>query len=138
MPFVKYVNPAATADIILENDSGEVLLIRRGEEPYVGKWALPGGHIEYGVETLEECVARELKEETDVEVEVDDLTLLDNYSKPGRDPRGHYITHVYFAKKFKGIPKANDDAMDARWWSLSDLPELAFDHADILRDYRAR
>lgn len=142
MPFVEYVNPACTGDIILERNivynKPEVLLIKRGEEPYVGMWALPGGHINLGLETVETCTVRELREETSLIVLEKDLTLFGVYSEPGRDPRGHYVTHVYTAQRFTGDLKANDDAEDAKWFSLRKLPDLAFDHGRIINDYIGR
>ncbi len=135
MPYVNFVNPACTADVIVENDNFEVLLIERGDDPYMGMKALPGGHINLGLETTEEAGARELNEETGLIVRLEDLTCLGSYSAPKRDPRGHYVTHVYYTRKFDGILQAGDDARDAGWYSLNDLPELAFDHGKILRDY---
>jgi len=142
MPFVEYVNPACTGDIILERnvykDRPEVLLIERGSCPFVGKWAFPGGHMNLGTETVENCVVRELKEETGLVVLEKDLRLFGVYSEPKRDPRGHYVTHVYTAESFEGQLEANDDASDAKWFFLDDLPELAFDHEKIINDYIAK
>ena len=129
-----YRNPCSTADVIVEKEKG-ILLIKRKHEPFRDMWALPGGHLEIDQETLEVTAVRELEEETSLVVKIDDLKLMGVYSEPNRDPRGHYITHVYIAKNFSGQPRANDDAEDARFFPLENLPELAFDHQRILNDY---
>jgi 8-oxo-dGTP diphosphatase len=134
---MEYKNPCATADIILERDK-QILLIRRKHKPFRDMWALPGGHLNYGKETLEETAVRELREETGVLVDKKDLEFFGVYSEPKRDPRGHYITHVYVAKNHNGKLKADDDAKEVRFFSLENLPELAFDHQRILNDYFKR
>src|SRR3989344_5650769 len=91
---MEYKHPCATADVIVERDN-KVLLIRRKHEPFRNFWALPGGHINFGKETLEETAKRELGEETGILVDEENLRLFGVYSEPNRDPRGHYITHVY-------------------------------------------
>ncbi|MFB7938005.1 NUDIX domain-containing protein [Streptomyces sp. NPDC056049] len=122
-----------TADVVAVTDDGRVLLIRRGWDPYEGHWALPGGHVDHGETSLRAAV-RELEEETGVRVAEDELRLVGVWDQPDRDPRGRYVTVTYRAT----VPAdtratAGDDARDARWWPLTDLPErLAFDHADIL------
>ncbi|MGK0209223.1 MAG: 8-oxo-dGTP diphosphatase [Patescibacteria group bacterium] len=131
-----YINPAATSDIIVENYKREILLIQRGEEPYKDMWALPGGHLNLGQETAEYCAKRELQEETGLIVKLKNLKLVGVYSEPNRDPRGHYITHAYATKYFTGEVQAADDAKNAQWFSLSQLPELAFDHVRIISDYK--
>ena len=94
MPYTyEYPRPMLTADcVVLRN--GEVLLIRRGNEPYRGCWALPGGFMEMD-ETIEHCAARELQEETGLQVAEHDLRLVGIYSTPGRDPRGRTVTAAY-------------------------------------------
>ncbi|MGW5003170.1 NUDIX domain-containing protein [Streptomyces hydrogenans] len=122
-----------TADVVAVTDDGRVLLIKRGWDPYEGHWALPGGHVDRG-ETGLRAAVRELEEETGVRVTEDELRLVGVWDQSDRDPRGRYVTVTYLA----AVPAdtratAGDDARDARWWPLSDLPErLAFDHADIL------
>lgn len=122
-----------TADVVAVTDDGRVLLIKRGWDPYEGHWALPGGHVDRG-ETGLRAAVRELEEETGVRVTEDELRLVGVWDQPDRDPRGWYVTVTYRAT----VPAdtqatAGDDARDARWWPLTDLPErLAFDHADIL------
>lgn len=131
---MEYKNPCATTDIILERDK-QILLIKRKEEPFRGMWAFPGGHINYGEETIEKAAVRELEEETGILVKEKDLNFFRVYSNPDRDPRGHYITHVYIARNFNGIPYANSDAEDVRFFPLENIPKLAFDHQRILNDY---
>lgn len=129
-----YVSPALTVDAVLLKGN-EVLLIRRGREPFKGSWALPGGFVEVG-ETVEDAVRRELVEETGLKGDVVDL--LGVYSAPGRDPRGHTVS-VTFVLKVSGIVHVDDldDADEARWFPLDALPDLAFDHARITADARA-
>ncbi len=127
---MEYRNPASTVDIIVQQE-GKVLLVKRRDEPFKDAWAIPGGFVNYG-EQLEIAAARELKEETSLDVL--ELRLVGVYSKPDRDPRGHVISHAYMAKT-AGTPKAGDDAKELRFFSLNKLPELAFDHGKIIKDY---
>lgn len=129
-----------TADVVLltgNRGAGrlpfDVLLIERGWAPFKGQWALPGGHVDPG-ETSRDAAARELAEETGIQVDASVLRQLGVYDAPGRDPRGRYVTVAYVAIVDWLVPAAGDDAAAARWWPLNDLPELAFDHADILAD----
>ncbi|MFF6970343.1 NUDIX domain-containing protein [Streptomyces tsukubensis] len=125
-----------TADVVVFDSAGRVLLIERGWAPFEGCWALPGGHVDPGETSLEAAV-RELAEETGVRVAAGDLTRIDVWDQPGRDPRGRYVTIAYLATVPQGTTaQAGDDARAARWWPLTDLPELAFDHADIIRAAR--
>ncbi|HDD67335.1 MAG TPA: NUDIX hydrolase [Candidatus Thorarchaeota archaeon] len=129
-----YRNPTPTVDIVIlkEND---LLLIRRGREPFRGKWALPGGFIEYG-ETAEEAAVREAAEETGLTVELEGI--LGVYSDPNRDPRKHILTVVFVAHPMGGEAKGGDDASEARWFQLDTIDEgvLAFDHGLIVRDLK--
>lgn len=127
-----FKNPASTVDLIVEREEG-VILIKRKNLPYREMWAIPGGFIEYGKETLEEAAKRELREETGLEAL--GLRFMQVYSNPNRDPRGHVIAHVYVAE-VKGKPKAGDDAKAVKFFPINSLPELAFDHDKILKDYR--
>ncbi|MEU8741884.1 NUDIX hydrolase [Streptomyces halstedii] len=121
-----------TADVIAVNPDGEVLLIERGWAPYEGMWALPGGHVDPG-ETSRLAAARELGEETGVHVAPEDLRQIGVWDEAGRDPRGRYITVAYLVVVPEGTQAvAGDDARTARWWPLGALPQLAFDHADIV------
>ena len=81
-----------TADVIIRYPDGGIILIKRGKEPFLGSWALPGGILEEG-ETVEQCAVREAKEETGVSVNLRELVGV--FSEPGRDPRGHYVTIVF-------------------------------------------
>lgn len=120
-----------TADVVLFA-AGHVLLIERGWDPYEGHWALPGGHVDVG-ETSLVAAARELKEEAGIAVSVADLRQVGAFDAPGRDPRGRYVSVAYTATLPALVPPtAGDDATAARWWPLDALPNLAFDHADIL------
>jgi 8-oxo-dGTP diphosphatase len=122
-----------TADAVIVAP-GHLLLIERRWDPYAGLWALPGGHQDDG-EDSRDAAARELAEETGIRVRAIDLRLVGVYNAPGRDPRGDYSTTAYTATLPAMVaPTAADDAAAARWWPLSDLPRLAFDHGDIIRD----
>src|SRR3954469_21619213 len=128
-----YPRPAVTVDAVLvtRERPPRVLLIRRKHDPFAGKWALPGGFIDMD-ETLEESARRELREETGVTAA--DLTQIGTFGDPGRDPRGRTISVAYLARvKAKDVrPVAADDAAEVGWFALDALPELAFDHAQIL------
>ena len=133
----KYPRPAVTADCIVITKEAEpkVLLIQRGDEPYKGCWAFPGGFMEID-ETTEQCAIRELEEETGLKV--DEVHQIGAFSKVDRDPRGRTITVAYLA--FVEAPvevKGQDDAANAEWFPLSALPALAFDHADIMKAVKA-
>ncbi len=111
---------------------GSILLIRRGKEPYINYWALPGGFVEYG-ETTEEAVRREVEEETGLSCSV--VELVGVYSAPDRDPRGHTISVAYIMKVNQGQVKAGDDAAGAAWIDIREIPqEIAFDHFKIIED----
>ena len=124
-----------TADSLLVVKN-EVLLIQRGREPFEGKWALPGGFIE-PEEKVKDGALRELEEETGITGV--SLRQFATYGDPGRDPRGRVVCVVYW-RRLTEKPKvtAGDDAADGRWFDLNKLPEMAFDHAIILADARAR
>ena len=129
----KYKNPIPTVDIIIEKDE-EIVLIKRGNEPFKGKLAIPGGFVNKG-ELIEDRAIKEAKEETSLDVELKEI--LGVYSIPDRDPRGHLMTTVFIAKPISGRVKGGDDAADASWFKLSDkiLNEVSFDHKKILTDY---
>ena len=126
--------PAVTADciVITKEPDPKVLLIERGDEPFKGCWAFPGGFMNMD-ETTEQCAIRELEEETGLRVS--DVHQIGAYSKVDRDPRGRTITVAYLAIVDEPIAViGQDDADNAEWWPLSDLPHLAFDHYDIIQD----
>lgn len=135
----KYVydwpRPMVTADAAVfafVDGKARLLLIQRKNEPYQGRWALPGGFVEMD-EDLPEAAARELAEETGLK----DVPLeqLRTFGKPGRDPRGRTITVAYFGIAGKDAPEihAGDDAANAQWFDLDNLPGMAFDHDQIAR-----
>ncbi|NER14266.1 NUDIX domain-containing protein [Leptobacterium flavescens] len=109
-----------------------VLLIKRDVAPYRNYWALPGGLV-LNEESLEQAVERELREETNVTI--DYLEQLYSFGEPGRDPRNRVVSVAYFAlvKPEHHSIKADTDANDVAWFSVKELPELAFDHLKILR-----
>ena len=135
MPSYEYPRPALSADVVVfagEPDARRVLLVRRGIEPFVGMWAIPGGFVEEG-EPLEDAARRELAEETGLYLE-GSLTRVGAFGDPGRDPRGWTVSAAYAGNAGREpIPvRGGDDAAEAAWVSLDDLPPLAFDHADIV------
>ncbi|MFD8597469.1 NUDIX domain-containing protein [Kitasatospora sp. NPDC059646] len=125
-----------TADVVAVRH-GRVLLIERGHDPYAGLLALPGGHVDAG-ETALAAAARELHEETGVQVDPADLVFIGVYDEPDRDPRGRYVGVAYLARVPAGTEAvAGDDAAAVQWIPLDALPQrLAFDHAQILADAR--
>ena len=135
-----YPRPAVTTDCVLfcYNESGalSVLLIERGGEPYKGCWAFPGGFLEMD-ETVEQGAVRELQEETGLILSAENSPLrqLGCYSRVDRDPRGRVITIAFYALVENPAAVCGaDDASDARWFPVSALPPLAFDHDKILAD----
>ena len=126
-----YRNPVPTVDVIIELAGDRIVLIRRKNPPY--GWALPGGFVDYG-ESLEAAAAREAFEETGLHVTL--LSQFHTYSDPQRDPRQHTISTVFVARA-DGAPVAGDDAAEAVAVALDALPdEMAFDHGQIVADYR--
>lgn len=129
-----YKSPGLTTDgVIFKNN--EILLIKRNNDPFKGKWALPGGYVEYG-EKVEDAVVREILEETGIKTKISDL--LGVYSDPNRDPRGHTITVVYILEIQGGELKSGDDASDAKFFGFNELPDLSFDHDIIIKDVLRR
>lgn len=133
----QYPRPALTVDaIILKEPGNQLLLIQRGRDPYSGKWALPGGFVDMD-ELLDDACRRELAEETGLEV--GDLTLFCIADRVDRDPRGRTISILYTGTvPDHAIVRSGDDACDARWFSLGELPELAFDHADLIARFKTQ
>ncbi|MCX6776714.1 MAG: NUDIX hydrolase [Candidatus Micrarchaeota archaeon] len=111
---------------------GSILLVKRRFDPYKGLWAIPGGFVEEG-ETAEQAAARETFEETGVRIKV--TKLLGVYSDPKRDPRGT-VSVAFIAKALSNEAKGGDDAEEAKWFKLSEIPPLAFDHAKMINDAR--
>jgi 8-oxo-dGTP diphosphatase len=132
----KWQHPSVTADVVilsLQEGDLKVLLVKRRRWPYEGYWAIPGGFVEMR-ESLEESARRELEEETGLR----DIYMeqLYTFGDPERDPRTRVITVAYLALvDYQQLhPQPSDDAGDVGWFSMYDLPPLAFDHAKIL-DY---
>ena len=130
----EYPRPALTVDcVVFGMDEGDlkVLLIKRGVEPFAGKWALPGGFVRME-ESLDDAARRELEEEAGIRPS--HLEQLYTFGEPGRDPRGRVVTVAYFAlvKLSDHRVHASTDAREAAWFSVWDTPKLAFDHGDIL------
>jgi len=121
--------PGIAVDGVIIRDKS-ILLIKRKNQPFKGMWALPGGFVEYG-ETVEEAILREVKEETGMDAKI--RRLLGVYSRPDRDPRGHVIS-IVFLLDAEGKLIAGDDAGDVRFFRIDNLPSLAFDHGEIIRD----
>jgi 8-oxo-dGTP diphosphatase len=121
--------PKLMVDVIIPSERG-VVLIRRGNDPFEGRWALPGGFVEVG-ETLEEAAYREAAEETGLAVEV--ARLVGVYSDPERDPRGHNVSVAFLARVLSGDLVAATDASEVTVLDPSSV-ELAFDHRKIIED----
>jgi len=131
----EYEKPVLAVDaVVFGFDYGDlkILLIKRGIEPFIGQWALPGGFVRKG-ESPDRAVRRELAEETGIAQEVF-LEQLYTFGEPDRDPRGWVLTVAHFAlvKLSDFTIKAATDAKDVQWFRVSDLPQLAFDHAKII------
>ena len=132
----EYPRPAVTTDCVVfgyDLKGGlSVLLIERGADPYKGRWAFPGGFLNMD-EKADDGAARELKEETGLDVDKGALEQLGCFSDVDRDPRGRVITVAYYALVQKGSVKGGDDARNAQWYPINEIPQLAFDHEKILR-----
>ncbi len=132
-------NIAVTTDSVIFFRKGKkkkILLVKRGKDPFKGRWALPGGFLE-DEESLEKGAARELQEETGLKI--DKLHQLKAFGTPGRDPRGRTVSIAFFGEvtceeKVNGA----DDAAEADWFDLDNLPELAFDHSEIVEYARKK
>ena len=135
-----YPHPAVTVDIVIftvEAGDLKVLLVKRAQEPYRDRWALPGGFIRLD-ESLRRAAWRELKEETGVAAGF--LEQIGAFGRPDRDPRERVISVAYFAllPRDRLTIQPASDAKDARLVNVDELPELAFDHARMLRYARER
>lgn len=121
--------PYVAVDLVLLRKDGSFVLVKRAFEPYRGYWALPGGMAEYG-KSLEESAAREAKEETGLDVKVE--RVLEVFSSPERDPRGHVVSVCFLAREVGGELKAGSDAQDVK--AFREAPDkIAFDHGAFFR-----
>jgi 8-oxo-dGTP diphosphatase len=112
------------------NNKLHLLLIKRKHPPFQNEWALPGGFVDEH-EDIDVAVRRELFEET--QIRVDEIIQLKAFGKPFRDPRNHVVSVAYYAfVEESQAPIASDDAKEAEWFSVNDLPNLAFDHDEII------
>ena len=132
----RYDRPSVTTDVVIFSildDMLQVLLIKRKAWPHEGMWAIPGGFVNMD-ESLDQAAYRELAEETEVSSSDVYLEQLYTFGDPGRDPRTRVITVAYFALvgADKINPQAASDAANVSWFSVYDLPPLAFDHDQIL------
>lgn len=129
----KYPHPSVTTDCVIFGFDGsnlKVLLVQRGIEPYKGRWAFPGGFLSMD-ESAEEGALRELREETGLQGAY--IKQFHTFSDPKRDPRERVITIAYYALVKLQEVIGGDDAAQARWFALNEVPSLAFDHDQILR-----
>lgn len=129
----EYPRPSVTTDCVIFGYDGKdlkVLLVERGVEPFKGKWAFPGGFLNLEEDALEGA-KRELREETGLEQAY--IEQFHTFTQVDRDPRGRVITIAYYALVKISDVKGGDDAAKAEWFSLKDVPPLAFDHDRILR-----
>ncbi len=135
MYIYKYPRPSLTVDaavFLKEVDVLKILLIKRKNPPYEGYWALPGGFVDMD-ESLDIAVQRELKEETGLDnIE---LVQLAAFGDVDRDPRGRTVSVVYYGETTSNNckVKGDDDAAEAGWFDLNELPKLAFDHDNIVK-----
>lgn len=135
-----YPRPSVAADCIIfgfDGSSLKLLLIERGNEPFLGYWALPGGFMHQD-ESIDECAARELREETNLQnIYLEQFRV---FSEPSRDPRGRVLSVAFIAlvrpSDFNVL--AGDDAAKAHWFDADQLPPLAFDHKKIVAEARER
>ncbi|MDM1398661.1 NUDIX hydrolase [Myroides odoratimimus] len=124
-----------TVDVVLFKkylNISQILLIKRKNEPFRDYWALPGGFVDEN-EDLENAAKRELREETSIDL--NQLVQIKAYGKPFRDPRSHMVTIAFLGEVGEEvIGEAADDAKELAWFEIDELPDLAFDHHDIILD----
>ncbi|VFQ43635.1 NUDIX hydrolase [Desulfoluna butyratoxydans] len=127
-----YENPVPASCVVVVDDEERLLLIKRNVPPKVGMWCLPGGFMELG-ESPEEAAVRELREEAGIDGRI--RSLLGVTTNPNPD-YGTVLLMGYLIRSWTGVPVAGDDADDARFFPLDDLPEIAFrSHRHFIRNY---
>ncbi|MBO4215097.1 MAG: NUDIX hydrolase [Bacteroidaceae bacterium] len=129
----KYPHPSVTTDNVIfgfDGNTVRVLLIERGFDPYKGYWAFPGGFLEMQ-ESAEEGARRELMEETGLDTTY--VKQFHTFSTPDRDPRERVISIAYYSLVRMSEVKGMDDAAQAKWFPLNEVPKLAFDHEEMWR-----
>ena len=126
-------SPDLTVDIIITCDNGDIVLVKRKNEPFSGLWELPGGFVEYG-EDIESTAIREAEEETGLKVDLKGIVWV--YSEPDRDPRRHIISICFKAKRIGGKFESDDEILEARAFSRDEIRvmALAFNHKEMLKD----
>ena len=129
---MKHTTPSLTVDTVILFKN-KLVLVKRKNPPYLGKFALPGGFVEIG-ESTETAAAREVFEETGLSVEI--LKLIGVYSDPERDPRRHTVSVCYLAKGY-GDLKSGSDAAAVELFELDSIPELAFDHNKMINEAKS-
>jgi 8-oxo-dGTP diphosphatase len=138
MPTYDFPRPALTVDVaVFRGNAGdrEILLVKRGSDPFAGAWALPGGFVDEG-ESLQQAARRELAEETGLDPR-GDLDQVGTYGDPGRDPRGWTVSVAFVVGldwDDEGQVRAGSDATEVSWHHVHALPALAFDHTLIVAD----
>lgn len=128
---MKPKTPLLTADCVVFDRAGRLLLVKRKNPPFKGKYALPGGFVEIG-ETIEAAALRELQEETGIEGKI--VTLIGVYSDPKRDPRGHTVSSAFLVRPKTTRVVGGDDAASAAFVEAWQDLKLAFDHNRIVAD----
>jgi 8-oxo-dGTP diphosphatase len=123
--------PLLTADCVVFDREGRLLLIRRKNPPFKGKHALPGGFVDIG-ETIEQAALRELKEETGIDGKI--IRMIGVYSEPKRDPRGHTVSAAFLIRPRSTKVQGGDDAESAEFVTEWRKLKLAFDHNVIVKD----
>lgn len=130
----EFWRPSVATDCVIFGFSAQqlkVLLIQRNVDPHKGKWALPGGFLREDDASAEDCALRELREETGLALTNDRIWQLCVSSQIDRDPRTRVISLSFVALVEPDEVKGGDDASDARWFNIDEIPPLAFDHAQI-------
>ena len=130
---MKYKNPGCTADIIIER-KGSILLVKRKHEPFKDMWALPGGYLEYGEETIEQTCIRETKEETDIDIRNPQVISIHNC----KNEHAHFMTAGLIAHEWAGEAKVMepDEIIKWEWFDLNNLPSPRyFPSFEVIENY---